>query len=86
MAVNRITRILLPLLLAAAAPLGAQPLVSEGAQGVTVNLVEVELRAAVQALSQYLDRPVFFGDPRSLYLRTYSVRPGRSESRADCCH
>ncbi|HEU4882493.1 MAG TPA: secretin N-terminal domain-containing protein [Longimicrobium sp.] len=61
MAVNRIARILLPLLLAAAAPLGAQPLVSEGAQGVTVNLVEVELRAAVQALGQYLDRPVFFG-------------------------
>lgn len=61
MAVNRITRILLPLLLAAAPPLGAQPLVSESAQGVTVNLVEVELRAAVQALSQYLDRPVLFG-------------------------
>lgn len=61
MAVNRIVRILLPLLLAAAAPLGAQPLVSEGAQGVTVNLVEVELRAAVQALGQYLDRPVLFG-------------------------
>lgn len=28
---------------------------------VTVRLVDVELRAAVQALSQYLDRPVVFG-------------------------
>jgi type II secretory pathway component GspD/PulD (secretin) len=75
MAVNRITRILLPLLLAAAAPLGAQPLVSESAQGVTVNLVEVELRAAVQALSQYLDRPVFFGALGNQRITFTSPRP-----------
>jgi type II secretory pathway component GspD/PulD (secretin) len=61
-AVIHILRILFPaLLLLAAAPLRAQPLVSESAQGVNVNLVDVELRAAVQALSQYLDRPVLFG-------------------------
>ncbi|HYR09673.1 MAG TPA: secretin N-terminal domain-containing protein [Longimicrobium sp.] len=75
MAVNRIVRILLPLLLAAAAPLGAQPLVSEGAQGVTVNLVDVELRAAVQALSQYLDRPVFFGALGNQRITFTSPRP-----------
>lgn len=75
MAVNRIARILLPLLLAAAAPLGAQPLVSEGAQGVNVNLVEVELRAAVQALSQYLDRPVFFGALGNQRVTFTSPRP-----------
>jgi general secretion pathway protein D len=75
MAVNPIVRILLPLLLAAAAPLGAQPLVSEGAQGVTVNLVDVELRAAVQALSQYLDRPVFFGALGNQRITFTSPRP-----------
>ncbi|HEU0013973.1 MAG TPA: secretin N-terminal domain-containing protein, partial [Longimicrobium sp.] len=49
-------------LLCGAAPARAQtPAVSEGAGGVTVNLVNTELRAAVQALSQYLDRPVYFG-------------------------
>lgn len=64
MAVTHIVRALVlaaALGLAAAPPLRAQPLVSESAQGVNVNLVEVELRAAVQALSQYLDRPVMFG-------------------------
>lgn len=50
----------LALILAAAPPLRAQP-VSESAQGVTVNLVDVELRAAVQALGQYLDRPLIVG-------------------------
>jgi type II secretory pathway component GspD/PulD (secretin) len=74
MAVNRITRILLPLLLAAA-PLGAQPLVSEGAQGVNINLVEVELRAAVQALAQYLDRPVLFGALGNQRITFTSPRP-----------
>ncbi|WP_420127347.1 type II secretion system protein GspD [Longimicrobium sp.] len=74
-AVNRVVRILIPLLLAAAVPLGAQPLASEGAQGVTVNLVEVELRAAVQALSQYLDRPVLFGALGNQRITFTSGRP-----------
>lgn len=74
MAVTRIVPILLALLLAAP-PLRAQPLVSESAQGVTVNLVEVELRAAVQALSQYLDRPVVIGAIGNQRVTFTSARP-----------
>jgi type II secretory pathway component GspD/PulD (secretin) len=76
MAVTHIVRILLlALLCLAAPPLRAQPLVSEGAQGVNVNLVEVELRAAVQALSQYLDRPVMFGSIGNQRVTFTSPRP-----------
>ena len=78
MAVTHIVRALLlaaALSLAAAPPLRAQPLVSEGAQGVNVNLVEVELRAAVQALSQYLDRPVMFGALGNQRITFTSPRP-----------
>jgi general secretion pathway protein D len=74
MAVTRIVPILLALVLAAP-PLRAQPLVSESAQGVTVNLVEVELRAAVQALSQYLDRPVIIGAVGTQRVTFTSARP-----------
>ncbi len=45
------------------APLGAQqpePVVGRG-DSVSVKLVDVDLRAAVQALSRYLDKPVVFG-------------------------
>ncbi|HEY0014669.1 MAG TPA: secretin N-terminal domain-containing protein [Longimicrobium sp.] len=76
MAVTHIVRVLLlALLCLAAPPLRAQPLVSEGAQGVNVNLVEVELRAAVQALSQYLDRPVMFGSIGNQRVTFTSPRP-----------
>lgn len=47
----------------ASASLGAQqpePVVAKG-DSVSVKLVDVDLRAAVQALSRYLDRPVVFG-------------------------
>lgn len=77
MAVTRILLLaLLPAVLSATAtPLRAQPLVSESAQGVNVNLVEVELRAAVQALSQYLDRPVLFGNLGNQRITFTSPRP-----------
>jgi general secretion pathway protein D len=73
MAVKRILLAVLALL--AAPPLRAQPLVSESAQGVNVNLVDVELRAAVQALSQYLDRPVVFGTLGNQRVTFTSPRP-----------
>jgi general secretion pathway protein D len=47
----------------AGAPLQAQqpePVVAKG-DSVSVKLVDVDLRAAVQALSRYLDKPVVFG-------------------------
>ncbi|HYW12940.1 MAG TPA: secretin N-terminal domain-containing protein [Longimicrobium sp.] len=57
-----ICRWLLPALLCLAAPpLRAQEVVSASADGVDINLVNVDLRTAVQLLSQYVDRPVFFG-------------------------
>lgn len=57
-----IRRWLLPALLCLAAPpLRAQEVVSASAGGVDINLVNVDLRAAVQLLSQFMDRPVFFG-------------------------
>lgn len=49
-------------------PLGAQqdsiarpPVVTERSDSVTIRLVDVDLRAAVQALSRYVDQPVLFG-------------------------
>lgn len=50
-------------LLLGAAPLAAQqgePVVARG-DSVSIRLVDVDMRAAVQALSRYLDRPVVFG-------------------------
>jgi type II secretory pathway component GspD/PulD (secretin) len=73
------TRATLGALVAAAclaAPLRAQdPLVSEGAQGVNVNLVDTELRAAVAVLSQYLDRPVLYGQLGNQRITFVSPRP-----------
>ncbi|HEX2210353.1 MAG TPA: secretin N-terminal domain-containing protein [Longimicrobium sp.] len=74
---HTVRQLLVPalLLMAAAPPLRAQPLTSESAQGVTINLVEVELRAAVQALSQYLERPVMFGALGNQRVTFTSPRP-----------
>jgi type II secretory pathway component GspD/PulD (secretin) len=73
MAVNRI----LPFLLLAAAltagPLPAQ--VSESAQGVSVNLVDTDIRQAAQMLAAYLDRPVFFGAIGGRRVTFVSPRP-----------
>jgi type II secretory pathway component GspD/PulD (secretin) len=57
---------IVPVLLLAAGglafPLPAQEAeVSSTAQGVTINIVDADLRAAVQSLARYLDRPVVFG-------------------------
>lgn len=62
MAVSRIV----PLVLAGlclAAPLRAQqpPVVRQGEQGITVQFIDTDLRAAVQALGAFLDRPIMFG-------------------------
>lgn len=38
-----------------------RPPVSERGDSVTVRLIDVELQAAVQALTRYLDRPILFG-------------------------
>ncbi|HEX6042292.1 type II secretion system protein GspD [Longimicrobium sp.] len=68
MAVTPLRRFLLPALLCLAAPpLAAQDPVSASAEGVNVNLVNVDLRSAVQMLAQYVDAPMFFstiGDHR----------------------
>jgi general secretion pathway protein D len=55
-------RILLAAALVAASPAAAQRAqVSSGPDGITVNIVDAELRAAVQSLARYMDRPVLFG-------------------------
>jgi type II secretory pathway component GspD/PulD (secretin) len=72
-----LNRILAAALLGAAclaAPSRAQ-LVSESAQGVNVNLVDTELRAAVAVLSQYLDRPVMYGQLGNQRITFVSPRP-----------
>jgi type II secretory pathway component GspD/PulD (secretin) len=63
MAVNRFAALLIPpaLVCAAALPLAAQEGVSAGSQGVNISFANTDLRTAVQALSQFVDRPVFFG-------------------------
>jgi general secretion pathway protein D len=49
-----------------------EPAVSSSAQGVTINVVDADLRGAVQSLARYLDRPVIFGamDGRRITLQT----------------
>jgi type II secretory pathway component GspD/PulD (secretin) len=73
---HRISRLLLPALLCLAAPpLRAQEIVSASGSGVDVNLVNVDLRSAVQLLSQYVDRPVFFGSVGEHRITFVSPRP-----------
>jgi len=77
MAVKRIIRsLLLPAALSLAAPpLRAQEPVTRDAQGVTINLVNVDLRAAVQMLAVHVDRPVFFGQVGDHRITFTSPRP-----------
>lgn len=74
MAVNRIvSHVLAAAALAAGSPLAAQ--VSESAQGVTVNLVDTDIRQAAQMLASYLDRPVIFGAIGGQRVTFVSPRP-----------
>jgi general secretion pathway protein D len=59
----------------AAPPLRAQEIVSASAGGVDINLVNVDLRTAVQLLSQHMDRPVFFGNVGDHRVTFVSPRP-----------
>lgn len=71
-----LSRLLLPALLCLAAPpLRAQEIVSASAQGVEINLVNVDLRSAVQLLSQHMDRAVFFGTVGDHRVTFTSPRP-----------
>lgn len=48
--------------LLAATPAAAQQAeVTSGPAGITVNIIDADLRAAVQSLARYMDRPVLFG-------------------------
>lgn len=83
MAVTTRTAILVSLLLAALGPPAAAqrnaPVVVQG-DAVSINLVDADLRAAIQMLSPYLDRPVLFGgvNPARVTLQT-----PRAVARAD---
>ena len=71
-----IHRLLVPALMCVAAPpLCAQEVVSASAEGVNINLVNVDLRSAVQLLSLYVDRPVFFGAVGDHRITFVSPRP-----------
>jgi general secretion pathway protein D len=68
----------LPLWLAlAAAPLAAQQAqVSTGpGGGVSINIVDTDVRAAVQSLARYLDRPVVYGQLAPVRVTLTSPRP-----------
>lgn len=81
MAVIPIRPLLLAALLCAASPLRAQEPVSSSAQGVNINLVNVDLRSAVHMLSQHVDRPVYFGSIGGEHRVTLTV--GRPVPRED---
>ena len=77
MAVIHRTMVLLAALLAASAstPTAAQqrtPQVQEQGDGVSINLIDTDLRAAIQVLSAYMDRPVLFSGvaPNRVTLQT----------------
>jgi general secretion pathway protein D len=71
----RISLFVLAILLAR--PLGAQQdsLVAEQGDSVTIRLVDVDLRAAVQALSRYMDRPVVFSGAAGNRVTLETPRP-----------
>jgi type II secretory pathway component GspD/PulD (secretin) len=73
MAVIRTIAVLLGVLLLGAAPLGAQ--VTESPQGVAINFVDTDIRAATQMLSAFLDRPVMFGAMGGQRVSFVSARP-----------
>lgn len=50
-------------------------LVTSSGDSVSIHLTDVDLRAAVQALSPYLDRPVIFGAPAAGRVSFESPRP-----------
>lgn len=58
-----------------AAPLAAQNTVTSTAQGVSINLVDTELRSAVLALQGYLDRPVTYSQLGNQRITFTSPRP-----------
>jgi len=77
MAVTQRTMVLLAALLAASVsrPAAAQqraPQVQEQGDGVSINLIDTDLRAAIQVLSPYMDRPVLFSGvaPNRVTLQT----------------
>ena len=51
------------------------PVVPAGSDSVTIRLVDVDLRAAVQALSRYMDRPVVFSGAAGARVTLESPRP-----------
>lgn len=60
----------------AAAPAAAQQAqVSSGPAGVSINLVDTDLRAAVQSLARYLDKPVVFGQVGGQHVTLQTPRP-----------
>lgn len=68
---------LLPAILCLATPSlrAQQEIVSSSAQGVNINLVNVDLRSALQLLSAHADRPVFFGTVGEHRVTFTSPRP-----------
>lgn len=60
-----------------AVPVRAQqdPVAPAGADSVTIRLVDVDLRAAVQALARYMDRPVVFSGAAGARVTLESPRP-----------
>ena len=78
MAARILTTSLIAAALLAAAParLAAQePRVTRDSAGVSIDFVNTDLRAAVQALSGYLDRPVIFGNLASQAITLRTPRP-----------
>jgi general secretion pathway protein D len=70
-------RLLIPVLslVLSTAAVGQQPTADSRGDSVTISLVEVELRVAVQMLGQFLDRPVIFGAIPSQTVSVESPRP-----------
>ena len=69
-------RLLVAAALLAASPAAAQRAqVSSGPAGITVNIIDADLRAAVQSLARYMDRPVLFGQVAGNRVTFQSPRP-----------
>ena len=74
------TALLILVLCASAAGAQQDSLVAERGDSVTVHLVDVDLRAAVQALSRYMDRPVVFSGAPGAHV---TLETPRAVARAD---
>ncbi|MBV9107953.1 MAG: hypothetical protein JO306_00925 [Gemmatimonadetes bacterium] len=73
---NRIIPAAVAIALAAASPLAAQQAgITQAAGGVNIAFIDTDLRSVVQAMAQYLDKPIVFGNVAGVRVTLQTPHP-----------